>query len=57
MKNTDWIVVKFGQDVPPNVWRMACLRCGDTNDIQLPMGVTALLKASKPFTNRHKGCE
>lgn len=53
---TPWIVVRYGPDVPPRTYRLACLRCGDNHDTALPLGVTEIVRIGEGFTRRHRGC-
>ncbi len=53
----DWLVVKFGPEVPANVMRLACLRCGDVNDTPLPVAVSDLTQHHDRFKARHEGCK
>ena len=54
---TPWLVVKFGPEVPPGVFRLACLRCGDTHDTPLPITVSELVTIEAAFRGRHKDCK
>lgn len=54
---TPWLVIKFGPGVPGNVMRLACLRCGDTNDTPLPIPVSKLTDIEAAFRGRHKDCK
>lgn len=54
---TPWLVVKFGPAVPAGVLRLACLRCGDTNDTALPAKVSDLTNLHDRFKARHEGCK
>ena len=56
-RETPWIVVRYGPGVPANVLRIACLRCGDTNDTPLPMSCSALVASERAFNLRHKDCK
>lgn len=53
---TPWIVVRYGPDVPPQTYRLACLRCGDHNDSALPLPVSAIVRLGDVFTKRHRKC-
>lgn len=54
---TPWLVIKFGPEVPANVMRVACLRCGDVNDTPLPIPVLALATIESDFRIRHRNCK
>lgn len=54
---TPWLVVKFGPEVPAGVLRLACLRCGDTNDAALPITAADLTRHHTRFKARHEGCK
>lgn len=40
-----------------DTWEMFCERCLEREKVRLPMSVTAFLKFSKYFGERHKYCQ
>ena len=52
-----WLVIRLGPDVPPGILRLACLRCGDTNDTPLPVPVSKLTGLEADFRKRHRNCK
>lgn len=55
-RSPSWVVV-VTDETPANVSRVKCLRCGDVNDVTLPMNVIAWVARVESFAERHAKCK
>lgn len=51
-KNTDHVVVNY--DTQPPVFM--CMRCGVTEEMELPVRIMRLTKLCRAFTLKHEDC-